>query len=282
MKVLRSAFSLCVLVIILFSVETNFSSCKKDTVTVRDTVYVKDTVRVPDTANCNCYDLKDGLVAYYNFTNGNLNDSSGKGNHIQFNNAVKTADRLGKADNAYLFNGTSSFMRVLNSSSLNPGSGITLMAIVKMNGFYGGFCHINQVLHKGATDQANGVYALGVGDFVGDCYTSTDTSKQTSFGRFGNEGASIMTRDVSKFVRSNTWMTLVYTYDGTDSKIYVDGFLRGTSSGPAVFTPNTSDLLIGRSENDAYPNWWNGAIDELRIYSKALNAEAVKQLTFHK
>src|ERR1700712_613024 len=106
MKVLRSVIGLSTLIVILFSLEANFASCKKqvitDTVFIKDTIHTKDTVHVIDSVNCGCYDLTDGLVAYYNFNNGTLNDSSGNGNHIIFSNAVKTTDRFGRAKNAYL------------------------------------------------------------------------------------------------------------------------------------------------------------------------------------
>ena len=92
MKFLRSVAGLLCIIIALFSLGAGVSSCKKD-----KTVYVKDTLFLPDTATCNCYDLADGLVAYYNFNNGNLNDSSGQGNHIVFKNAVKTTDRFGRS-----------------------------------------------------------------------------------------------------------------------------------------------------------------------------------------
>jgi len=280
MKILRSVCGICLLTIALFSMGTNFSSCKKEI--TRDTVYIKDTVRVPDTSNCNCYDLTDGLVAYYNFTNGNLNDSSGKGNHIVFNNAEKTADRFGNANNAYVFNGFSSFMRVPNSTSLNPANGITIMAIVKMNGFNTGFCHGNQIVGKGAGDQTNGMYKLRVADLVSDCHANVDTTKETPMAFYGDYESTSSLQDATRFMKTNTWATMVYTYDGAESRIYIDGLLEATSSTHALFTPNTSDLLIGRADSDDYPFWWNGAIDEVRIYNKALNQEAVKQLTFHK
>jgi len=107
MKVLRSAAGLSFLIIALFSLEANFTSCKKeivrDTVIVKDTITVKDTIRIVDSSNCACYDLTDGLVAYYNFNNGTLNDSSGYGNHVILNNnAVKTADRFGRQHKKYV------------------------------------------------------------------------------------------------------------------------------------------------------------------------------------
>jgi hypothetical protein len=111
-------------------------------------VTLKDTVRIVVSSTCNCYNLKDGLVAWYNFNNGTLQNSSGYNNHIIFNNAVKTTDRFGRPDNAYLFNGSGSCMQVKNSLSLNPTQ-ITIMAIVKFNGFYSGTCHATQIVRRG-------------------------------------------------------------------------------------------------------------------------------------
>ncbi len=193
------------------------------------------------------------LIAYYNFNGGSLKDSCGRGNHITFNNAVKTTDRFGRTENAYLFNGASSYMRMPNSTSLNPGVAITLMAIVKMNGFYSGVCHGNQIFQKGTKDQNQGVYSLRVADVSSDCSASVDTSKERAWGFYGDDGASIGVFDVTKYVRTNTWMTLVVTYDGKDAKFYVDGVLKGASTGTAVFTANPFDLFIGRAESPEYP-----------------------------
>lgn len=83
------------------------TSCTKNSrdtlyITHDSVVYVHDTTTHTDTA----YDLSNGLVAYYNFNGGNLNDSSGYNNNIIFNNAVPTSDRNGKSGNAYLFDGS--------------------------------------------------------------------------------------------------------------------------------------------------------------------------------
>src|SRR5215203_3476019 len=78
--------------------------------------------------------MSRGLVAYYPF-NGNANDASGNGNNPIFNNAALTADRLGNANNAYSFNGIDNYIRIPNSSSLNPSSAISLCAWVKIKDF---------------------------------------------------------------------------------------------------------------------------------------------------
>ena len=283
MKVLRSAAGLSFLIIALFSLEANFTSCKKeivrDTVILKDTITVKDTIRIIDSSNCACYDLTDGLVAYYNFNNGTLNDSSGYGNHITYSNAVSTTDRLGRANNAYLFNGTSTFMRVPNSASLNPANAITLMAIVKVNGFYKGICHGNQIFQKGTKDQSQGVFSLRVTDLKSDCYAAADTTNETSLGFYGDYGSTSGANDTTQHVVTNKWMTIVVTFDGQESRIYIDGQLKNAVKHTAVFTPNVNDLFIGRAESDQYPYWWNGVIDEIRVYKKALCEGAVKQLS---
>ncbi len=284
MKALKSVAGILTLFIVLFSFQVNISSCQKeiitDTLYIKDTIRVKDTVRIVDSSTCSCYDLMDGLVAYYNFNGGNLNDSSGNNNNIILNSgAVKTADRFGRANNAYLFNGTSNFMQVHNSASLNPAGAVTLMAVVKMNGFYGGTCHGNQIFQKGTKDQNQGVYSLRVSDVSSDCYATVDTTKETARGFYGDYGSTASAYDLTRFIHTNIWMTLVMTFDGQESRFYIDGVLRNTIAGNAVFTPNSSDLFIGRAESTEYPYWWNGVIDEIRIYKKGLCEGAVKQLS---
>src|ERR1043165_6487493 len=100
MKLLSAFFGIISIFFLLFTSIFPMSGCKKteierDTVvhTIHDTTvhnfhdstYATDSVR----------DLTNGLVAYYNFNGGNLNDSSNFNNDIVFNNATPTADRFG-------------------------------------------------------------------------------------------------------------------------------------------------------------------------------------------
>jgi len=264
---------------VVFFSSAPFSSCTKtETEIVHDTVkiIVRDTIIKTDTL----YDIKTGLIAYFNFNKGTLNDSSGLNNHIVLNNgATKTVDRFGKADNAYLFNGAGNFMRVANSASLSPAN-ITMMSIVKVNGFYKGDYRQNQILIKGYKDEFNGIYGLRVGPTTGDCCTTPlDSTKEAFFGYYGNYGSTVGTFDPTSYVEKNKWIAVVVTYDGFRIKIYVDGVLKNTSLGSPFYNPNPYDLLIGGTENATYPYWFNGAIDEIRIYNRALSEEAVKQLS---
>lgn len=255
---------------LVFFSSAPFSSCTK-------TEIIHDTTTVHDTTGC--YDLKDGLIAYYNFNGGNLNDSSGHNNHIILNNgAVKTIDRFGNPNNAYLFNGSSSYMQVKNSSSLSPAN-ITMMAIIKLNGFYQGEYHVNQIFKKGFRDQSLGIYGLRVLPQTGDCCTLVDTTKEMLYGYYGDFNSTLSVYDTSYNVHTNKWVTEIVTFDGFEAKIYVDGVLKRTTTGSPIYTPNSDDFFIGRAENPQFPYYFNGVIDEIRVYNKALCEDAVKQLS---
>lgn len=267
--------------VFLISTSTQISSCSQKEI-MYDTVYIKDTIVIP----CECKDLKEGLVAYYNFKDGNLNDSSGKNNHIAFNNATKTADRFGNANGAYLFNGSSNYMSVPNSASLNPANGITMMAIVKVNGFYAGTCHANQIFGKvdPGGDYTNGFYNLRFSDYEADCSSPANFNREIFSGAYGDNaggnGPSVGTDTVN--VKTGQWYTLVYTYANGYSHIYVNGVLKNSRQHAGTFTPNVADLLIGRTPSSQYPYWFNGVIDEIRIYEKALCPSEVKLLSENK
>jgi Concanavalin A-like lectin/glucanases superfamily len=273
MKFLKAFFSVSLLYVLLLGGGSQFSACTKEI--IHDTLIVRDTVTIIDST---CH-LNDGLIAYYNFNNGSLKDSSGNNNHIIFNNATKTTDRLGRANNAYLFDGSTSYMQVKNSQTLNPAN-ITMMATVKFNGFNQGQYHANQLFMKGFRDQELGIYGLRAFASTGDCCSVPgDTSKVIMEGYYGDYGSTLYAADTTYFVRTNKWVTEVVTYDGVQSKIYVDGVLKNTVTGSPFFTINTNDLFIGKTENPAFPYWFKGVIDEIRIYNKALCADDVKQLS---
>jgi len=262
MKNLKAVLTVLIAYLVLFATGTQFSACTK-TKTEHDTTIKRDTI----------YDLTEGLVAYYNFNNGTLKDSSAFKNDIIFSNATKTADRFGNPNNAYLFDGSTSYMQVKNSTSLNP-SAITMMAIIKLNGFYGGPSYGNQIFMKGYNDFSQGLYGLRIQPLIPN---TADTSKEFPSGYYGNSGYLANVTDTTYFFRTGKWVKLVAAYDGLQTKIYIDGQLRNTTAGTGVFSQTTNDLFIGRCEYPSYPFWFNGVIDEIRIYNRALGQGAITQ-----
>jgi hypothetical protein len=276
MKFLKVFLGIPLFMLIILSAGSPFSSCMK-TVTIHDTTTVvkNDTTIITDSI----YDLTDGLVAYFNFNGASLKDSSGYGNNISFSNAIPTTDRFGNANNAFLFGGDTSYMIVPNNPSLNPVN-ITLMAIIKFNAFDTvGTCFFSQIFMKGSQDPDLGVYGLRLVQDSGACQSNIDTSGQQLMGIYGDHSAGATLLDGTYPVHTNTWITLVYTYDGRSSKIYINGQLSSSTSGSATFNPNAYNIYIGETQNPSFPYHFFGVIDEIRIYNRALGGPAVKQLS---
>jgi hypothetical protein len=74
----------------------------------------------------------------------------------------------------------------------------------------------------------------------------------------------------------NTWYHLVDTYDGTYQKLYLNGVLKAirTPSGKNTIKTN---FFIGYIGASCCQNW-NGYIDDLGIYNRALTLAEVQTL----
>ena len=224
---------------------------------------------------CNSQDLSLGLQAYYPF-NGNANDVSGNNNNPSFNNAILTTDRNGNANSAYRFNGIDNYMRIPNSASLNTTGALSLCVWVRVNGYYQGTCHGNSIMMKGDNDFLPGNYFLRFDDHL---YTNvancTNVVVDETHQCFYGHTADASVPGYTPYIQTGAWQSVVYTSDGTNSKLYVNcelkasGFLGGDS-----FT-NTYDLFLGKLNNPSYPYWFNGDMDEVRIYNRALTQEEV-------
>jgi Concanavalin A-like lectin/glucanases superfamily/Secretion system C-terminal sorting domain len=211
------------------------------------------------------------LVASYPFT-GNANDVSGNGNNGNVNGAALTADRFGNANSAYNFDGSSSYIDVANSPSLQLSNSYTIAAWVKPNAFYNGSCQANFILAKGA-QSSEGHYNLQYGDFLDNsCGTYTPSNENfASTIRKGSADQSVLENPSTQPVALNNWYYVVCTYDGTVQKLFVNGKLRASNTTSGSYgVLNTQNLFIGKS-NDASGYFVNGVIDDIKIYSIPLN-----------
>jgi len=82
------------------------------------------------------------------------------------------------------------------------------------------------------------------------------------------------TNDInSQMVADGQWHHVVAVYDGA-LRIYIDGRLRASS--PRQINTSTSSLFIGSQAGGIQAA--EGAIDDVRIYNRALSATEVKTL----
>lgn len=217
-----------------------------------------------------------GLQAYYPF-NGNANDESGNNNNPIFNNATITADRFGKPNSAYHFNGVYQYMRIPNKSSLNFRNEISLSLWVRPTGFNYDICHASQLISKGGGNYNPGNYALRFDDALYTLGTGCDGAVcDTVHQNFRGTG-TVLKPYGGDFIKKNQWYNILYTNDGRTARLYVDCQLKYEVVFPETFT-NDEDLFFGKSDDDIFPFWLNGDLDDIRIYNRALNDKEIFSL----
>jgi hypothetical protein len=214
--------------------------------------------------------VSNGLVAYYPF-NGNADDESGNGNHGKVYDLENTEDRNGIPNSAYKFSGGESAILVENDRGQFNLNQLSLSVWVAL-----GNSNIYQsIIHKLATKNTNE-----------DNYMITVNRPDTD-GRiiyFGVEQADEADFGVNaNFTELDKYIHIAATYGEHELKIYLNGVLNEKTQAPAkvLHTGMDMDLLIGSSRYYAggvAPKSFNGSIDDVRIYNRALSAEEVKAL----
>ena len=73
----------------------------------------------------------------------------------------------------------------------------------------------------------------------------------------------------------NEWHHVAGVYDGTAMKLYIDGVLDNTTALTGGMHTAGGNLLIGDNPQ-ATGRYWNGMLDDVRIYHKALSEDEIK------
>ena len=92
---------------------------------------------------------------------------------------------------------------------------------------------------------------------------------------FNHSGATT-TAITSTKVNDGTWHFVAMTFDGAYVRLYIDGALQGTFYGPSLGFLSFEDLYIGERGNNG--NFFNGSIDDVRIYNRALSSSEITAL----
>jgi hypothetical protein len=90
--------------------------------------------------------------------------------------------------------------------------------------------------------------------------------------------ASLVGTDASN-IQGGSWHHIACTYDGTTKKMYIDGNLDASQTATGTLGTSTYNVIIGGTERtDSLERSWNGKIDDVRIYSRALSHSEILTL----
>ncbi|HEX6273899.1 MAG TPA: LamG-like jellyroll fold domain-containing protein, partial [Polyangiaceae bacterium] len=203
--------------------------------------------------------VTNGLVAAYDFEEGTGStaaDVSGTGNTGTLSGATwSTAGRRGKA---LSFDGTDDRVVIPDSSSLDLTSGMTVMAWAKPASTASDW----QTLVIKELDSEELAYALYAADGSGavNAHVRADNFSE---GVFGDHHP----------LRTDRWTHVAATYDGSAFSLYVNGRLNNSVDVSGAIATSSDPLSVGG--NSIWGEWFNGLIDEVRVYDRGLSSSEV-------
>jgi len=209
------------------------------------------------------------LVLYYSFDEGKgdtTKDLSGNGNDGTLKGGVEWVD--GKFAKALQFNGKDSYVDCGNSDTLKIKKEMTLAAWVNLAVPPSQLHSDSRIVVRENSGSSPWVsYGLTVNanaQSVFDFETSA-----------GNPNVYCKSKTIPK---ERVWYHVAGVYDGSKCAIYINGELENSAlqTGSPVINPNLNNM-VGADVNRNI-EYFQGIIDEVVIYSRALSAEEIQML----
>ncbi|HNR89618.1 MAG TPA: LamG domain-containing protein [Spirochaetota bacterium] len=217
-----------------------------------------------------CTDVKDsntpagppleGLIAYYPFT-GNSEDESGNGRHASIHgNPRLTADVNGYLDNAYAFNGSGDFM---DTPIYHLPTEFTLAAWIKVNDT----SSENPILSKNSSDGApeNGCeFCMSVLPLLHIRFVVSD--------------GTVFSVVSTQRIKVGEWTHVAVRFRENGRSVIIDGQYDTLVTGFVSRAQQPMQIQIGRYHPDTGLLHFNGSIDEVLIYGRALSDGEIRAI----
>ncbi len=220
--------------------------------------------------------LTNGLVAYYSF-NGNANDASGYGNNGIGAWVVQATNRFGFADSAYRFDGSNAVVTIPSLSSISLPE-ITISAWVEL--------FANPSVQADIVNKWR-AYSYGLEDYAftiqSDLRVNYSNGRRSAgYNELPNHCAILSSTKLT----IGRWYHLAVTHDSLGiGKLWINGVLSAQDNILPLLPPASEPVRVGQMLfssaapfNGAILETFNGLIDDLRIYRRALPDDEVSQL----
>jgi hypothetical protein len=211
-----------------------------------------------------------GLVAYYSL-DGNAIDESGMLNHGVIHGAVAAANSTGIQGCAMEFDGVDDYVAIAPSPSLEFDQAISISAWFNLHSFSSSY---PPIVKTSDSNQMNG-YSL-------ECHSNPEDWDGSYIGPSiffmidaGGGGLSETSGPVA--ISLGEWHHAVGIYDGFTARLFIDGVLQNSHTCSGTLTTSSNDLELGRDPSNT-DRYFDGLMDQVRIYNKALTEEEVAYL----
>ena len=211
--------------------------------------------------------MNSGLVGWWTFdgedvVNGVIRDKSGNGNHGNpINIATSTFYDVGKVGQGGRFDGVNDYVSVSDGGNVftsgysssfwfnKPSSGVQGIILGQW----------------GAAGAGNASWAVTV-----------EVNNKLNVAHYNTTDGTNFRSDTVTTINTNKWYHVVSVYDGSNIYFYVNGSF--SSSGSIGAEPQESNYNIWIGDSFTGLGNFNGSLDDVRIYNRALSASEVSQL----
>jgi uncharacterized protein DUF4082/concanavalin A-like lectin/glucanase superfamily protein/Big-like domain-containing protein/galactose oxidase-like protein/Kelch motif protein len=197
----------------------------------------------------------NSLVAAYSMNEGTgtrLNDLSGNSNDGTISGA--TWNTSGRFGDALSFNGSTSWVTINDSNSLDLTNAMTLEAWVR------------------PTATQNNWRAIMLKERPAALYAFDDTSRPPAV--YVNTGSGDVAAAGSSQLPLDTWTHLAGTYDGSTVRLYVNAGLVSSRAVSGNILTSSGALRLGG--NSIWGEYFQGLIDEVRVYKGVLSQTEIQ------
>ena len=231
------------------------------------------TTHISKTLNTNP-NLASGLVGHWTFDGpkmlSNVGDSSGQGNNGLLSGQTSTTTSPGRIGQGLSFDGVNDYVDVGAGSSLTVNDNVTIAAWIKP---------------VASSDAAFERIVTTSDSYSPDGYgLAYDPSDDKIVAGFGSAApANQVTYKSTVTAPENTWSHVVMTASGSGGstvKIYVNGVevTNGTEEATSITFDAGAGVFLGIRHNLSATNAFNGQMDDVRAYNRALSAAEISRL----
>jgi parallel beta-helix repeat protein len=213
-----------------------------------------------------------GPVIYLKFDESSgttASDSSGGSiNGALVNGPTWVSGRLG---NALRLDGVNDYVNAGNAASLDITGPVTIMAWVNPSASQE-ICASGAEVEPGAVSKVDG--ASGSSGWSWQLRYGSPTNCALGF-QFNDPAYGDTWVTVGQALSSNQWYHVAATFDGSTARSYLNGVVKESTAMSSIASYPSTKLIVG---SDGWGGYFKGAVDDLRIYKRALSSTEINQI----